>query len=50
MKYEDSPSRCRTRFTEISAYWDHGPAASTEAVVEGGSTLARATGLRELER
>src|SRR5467141_594043 len=49
MKYEDSPSRCRTRFTEISAYWDHWPAALPRLLSKNNSTLARATGFRSEE-
>src|SRR6266850_2475052 len=49
MKYEDSPSRCSTRFTEISAYWDHWPAALPRLLSKNNSTLARATGFRRDE-
>src|SRR5258706_6274706 len=49
MKYEDSPSRCSTRLTEISAYWDHWPAALARLLSKNSSTLARATGLRSDE-
>jgi len=46
MWYEESPSRCKTRFTEISAYWDHWPAARPSVLSKISSTLARASGLR----
>src|SRR3990167_6823738 len=49
MKYVDSPSLCSTRFTDISAYWDHGPAALPRLLSNVSSTLARATGLRNEE-
>src|SRR5712691_3272503 len=49
MKYEDSPSRWSTLFTEISAYCDHCPAALPRLLSNINSTLARATGLRKLE-
>src|SRR5712691_2653440 len=49
MKYEDSPSRWSTLFTEISAYWDHCPAALPRLLSKNSSTLARATGLRSDE-
>src|SRR3990172_3172070 len=49
MKYVDSPSLCSPRFTEISAYWDHCPAALPRLLSKVSSTLARATGLRSEE-
>src|SRR2546426_1966037 len=49
MKYEDSPSRWSTLFTEISAYWDHCPAALPRLLSKNNSTLARATGFRSDE-
>src|SRR3954453_1425128 len=49
MKYEDSPSRCSTRLTEISAYCDQEPAALPRLLSKLSSTLARATGSRWLE-
>ena len=42
----DSPSRCSVRLTEISAYWDHCPAARPCALSKISSTEARASGLR----
>src|SRR6478735_2764287 len=49
MWYDESPSRCRTRFTEISAYCDHWPAARPRVLSKISSTLARARGLRLTE-
>src|SRR5690349_3504876 len=46
MKYEDSPSRCSTRFTEISAYCDHWPAALPRLLSKNSSTLARGVATR----
>src|SRR5712692_6513643 len=43
------PARCRTRFTEISAYCDHCPAARPSELSNISSTEARAIGARLTE-